>query len=162
MSQAQLEAELAALRVAELRLARNPDSRALYLEVQLRRRAVQAAEQQAPQEPLADLIAKLLRGEVDTNMAGQAIARDPSLAGQVATLAIGHHAQVGEFRTGDIAGNIIHITIGGGREQPEQHRTRASDDTQKCRSGDAQCKEGSGRAGAGDRTAHTTHAGIDQ
>jgi hypothetical protein len=121
MSQAQLEAELAALRVAELRLARDPDSRALYLEVQLRRRAVQAAEQQAPQEPLADLIAKLLRGEVDTNMAGQAIARDPSLAGQVATLAIGHHAQVGEFRAGDIAGNIIHITIGGGREQPEQH-----------------------------------------
>lgn len=121
MSQARLEAELAALRVAELRLARDPDSRALHLEVQLRRRAAQAAEEQTPQEPLADLIAKLLRGEVDTDMAGQAIARDPSLAGQVAALAIGSDAQIGEFRTGDIAaGNIIHIHIGGDRE-PEQH-----------------------------------------
>jgi hypothetical protein len=121
MSHARLEAELAALRVAELRLARDPDSHALRLEVHLRRRALHAAKQQTPHEPLADLIAKLVRGEVDTDTAGHAIARDPSLAGQVAALTIGHHAQVGEVRTGDIAaGNIIHITIGVGRE-PEQH-----------------------------------------
>jgi hypothetical protein len=108
-----LEAELAALRVAELRLARDPDSRALHLEVHLRRRALHAAKQQTPQEPLAELIAKLLRNEITTDTAGHAIARDPSLAGQVAALTIGQHAQFGEFRTGDIAaGNIINIRIG--------------------------------------------------
>lgn len=111
-----LDTELAALRVAEIRLARAPDSHALHLEVLLRRRAAHAAQHAAPQEPLPDLIAKLLRGEISTDTAGHAIARDPALAGQVAQTALGfgNGNQTGDIRTGDIAaGNIIHITIGG-------------------------------------------------
>lgn len=115
MPHRRLAAQLAALDVA-LALERDARRR-LVLTVTIRdveARIVEALAQSPNAEPLPQLIARLAQGTLSPDTAGQAIARDPSLAGQVATaLSIGTEAQTGDIATGDIAGTIVKVYIGG-------------------------------------------------
>jgi hypothetical protein len=63
--------------------------------------------------PLAQLVARLVRGDISADTAGAAISRDPALAGQAAAVTFAG-AQTGDVSTGDVAGrDIINITITG-------------------------------------------------
>lgn len=107
-----LAPQLAALRV-KLSLERDR-TRRLILSVQIAETELLMAHLFAnhPQsEPLPQLIARLVTGQVDADTAGQAIARDPSLAAQVAQVTI--PGQTGDVTLGNVAGrDVIHIHIG--------------------------------------------------
>lgn len=116
MSTAALEVQLDALQIA---IALEQDSRRrLVLLVHLADVELQVAHylaQARSAEPLPRLLAQLATGAASAESAGQAIARDPSLAGQVAQVALG--GQAGDVSIGPVAGrDIVTIYIGDRRE----------------------------------------------
>ena len=110
--------QLAALRV-KLSLERDR-TRRLILSVQLAETELLMAHMIANHpkaEPLPQLLARLVTGQVDADTAGQAIARDLSLATAVERAVeapqIALSGQAGDVRVGDVAGrDVIHIHIG--------------------------------------------------
>lgn len=122
MPLAQVLDELAALHI-DLSLARSSRDRLIltvrFVEAEGRLAAAILARQSTT-EPLPQLLARLVRGEINATTAGHAIARDPALAGQVAAatedgavISFGNDIQAGDVTVGDVAGqNIIKIYIG--------------------------------------------------
>lgn len=105
--------QLAALRVG-LHLERDPGRR-LVLQVELADVELRLAHLLASStnaEPLPKLLAQLATGQIDPDTAGHAIARDPSLAAQVAAVAM-PEVQTGDITIGQAAGgSIVNVYIG--------------------------------------------------
>jgi hypothetical protein len=104
--------QLAALQV-RLSLTTDPAQR-LVLRVELADVELRLAHRlaQSPAvEPLTRLVAQLATRQIDTDQAGNAIARDPGLAAQVAQVAI--PGQAGDVHLGNVAGrDVVNIYIG--------------------------------------------------
>jgi hypothetical protein len=105
--------QLAALNV-RLSLETDPHER-LVLRVELadvELRLAHALAHSANAEPLPKLLALLATAQITADTAGQAIARDPALAAQVAAVAM-PDAQTGDVQIGQAAGgNILNVYIG--------------------------------------------------
>lgn len=110
---ARLIPQLVALRVG-LSLETDPAQR-LVLQVQLadvELRLAYLLAQSENAEPLPKLLSQLATAQITADAAGQAIARDPALAAQVAAVAL-PDAQTGDVQIGQAAGgNIINVYIG--------------------------------------------------